>query len=93
MSNSEQVRFPKLKPADPQGSDLLAAERSTATFNPEELSVYMHGREYLASRESILQILQNDPVLGDKSERIYQGRPERFYQAMRHAKRFAELMQ
>ncbi|CAO3661253.1 unnamed protein product [Umbelopsis vinacea] len=92
QGDSERVHFPKLKPAEPQGSSLLAAERQTASFNPEELSVYMHGRQYLAARESILNILQNDAILGDKSQRIYQGRDERFSQAMRNAKRFAELI-
>jgi hypothetical protein len=92
QDDSDRVHFPKLKPAEPQGSSLLAAERQTASFNPEELSVYMHGRQYLAARESILNILQNDAILGDKSQRIYQGRDERFSQAMRNAKRFAQLI-
>ncbi|CAO3696615.1 unnamed protein product [Umbelopsis ramanniana] len=92
MVDNERVRFPKLKPAEPQGTHLLAVERQNASFKPEELSVYMHGQQYLDARESILKILQNDPILGDKSKRYYQGRDQRFDGAMLNAKRFAELI-
>ncbi|CAM0139574.1 unnamed protein product [Umbelopsis sp. WA50703] len=89
----ERARFPKLEPNGPQGHELLAAERQGASFDPQELSLYMHGREYLDARESILKILEKDTVLGDKSQRYYQARPKRFYNSMRHARRFAELIQ
>jgi acyl-CoA oxidase len=92
MVDNEQIRFPKLKPAEPQGTHLLAVERQNASFKPEELSVYMHGQQYLDARESILNVLQNDPILGDKSKRYYQGRDQRFDRAMLNAKRFAELI-
>lgn len=86
------IKFPKhLKPIEPQGASLLEKERQNATFNTEELMEFIFGKDYIAKRDRILDILQNDPVLGDKSHRYYNGRDVRFKKSLAAAKRFVEL--
>ncbi|RUS16031.1 hypothetical protein BC937DRAFT_91678 [Endogone sp. FLAS-F59071] len=84
------AKFPALRPADPQGSDLLAAERARASFSAKDLGVYMYGEEWLDRFNRVLEILENDPAM-DKSKRYYSGRDERFQSALRSAKRMVEL--
>ncbi|KAI9360261.1 hypothetical protein BD770DRAFT_409343 [Pilaira anomala] len=86
------VQFPKhLKPIEPQGPTVLKQERNKATFNSKDLTKFIYGEEYLKSRDSILQILQADPILGDKSHRYYNGRDVRFKKSLASARRLAEL--
>lgn len=86
------VQFPKhLKPIEPQGPIVLKQERNKATFNSKDLTKFIYGEEYLKSRDSILQILQTDPILGDKSHRYYNGRDVRFKKSLASARRLAEL--
>lgn len=86
------ITFPKhLKPIEPQGSLLLQQERQKATFNTKDLTQFIYGQEYLQKRDEILNILQNDPILGDKSHRYYYGREYRFNKSLEAAKRLAEL--
>ncbi|KAI9262038.1 acyl-CoA dehydrogenase/oxidase [Sporodiniella umbellata] len=86
------VKFPKhLKPAEPQGENLLLEERKRASFHSNDLMEYIYGSEYIKKRNNILQILENDSVLGDKSHRYYNGRRMRFKKSLEAARRFAEL--
>ncbi|KAG1057147.1 hypothetical protein G6F43_001010 [Rhizopus delemar] len=86
------VRFPKhLKPIEPQGKRLLQQERQHATFDANDLMYHIYGKEYIERRDRILRILENDPILGDKSHRYYNGRAIRFKKSLAAAKRFAEL--
>ncbi|KAI9321330.1 acyl-CoA dehydrogenase/oxidase [Dichotomocladium elegans] len=86
------TRFPPhLKPIEPQGSYLLEQERKKASFDPSTLKIDLYGEEYLARRDRILQILENDPVLGDKSHRYFTGRDIRFKKALEAAKRLVDL--
>lgn len=86
------VKFPKhLKPIEPQGKRLLQQERQHATFDANDLMHHIYGKEYIERRDRILHILENDPVLGDKSHRYYNGRAIRFKKSLAAAKRFAEL--
>lgn len=86
------TKFPKhLKPSKPHGESLLLQERQRATFNPDDLANFIYGKKYIKKRNDILQILQNDSVLGDKSHRYYNGRHMRFRKSLDAAKRFAEL--
>ena len=87
------VRFPRqLKPIEPQGTQLLDQERQTATFDSKALMVTLYGEEYLKKRDEILNILENDPVLGDKNHRYYTGRDVRFQKSLAAGKRFIELL-
>ncbi|KAG2226002.1 hypothetical protein INT45_002468 [Circinella minor] len=87
------IRFPRhLKPIEPQGTQLLDQERQTATFDSKALMVTLYGEEYLKKRDEILNILENDPVLGDKNHRYYTGRDVRFQKSLAAGKRFIELL-
>ena len=87
------VRFPRqLKPIEPQGTQLLDQERQTATFDSKALMVTLYGEEYLKKRDEILNILENDPVLGDKNHRYYTGRDVRFQKSLAAGKRVIELL-
>lgn len=86
------IQFPKhLKPIEPQGTTLLQQERDGATFNSEDLMKYIYGNDYLKTRERILQLLQADPILCDKSHRYYNGRDFRFQKSLAAAKRLVEI--
>ncbi|CDS03588.1 hypothetical protein LRAMOSA00990 [Lichtheimia ramosa] len=86
------TQFPRhLKPIEPQGSYLLEQERKRASFDPKDITVTLYGQDYLQKRERILKIIQNDPILGDKSHRYYTGRDVRFKKALAAAKRLVEL--
>lgn len=86
------VQFPKhLKPIEPQGTALLQQERNNATFKTNDLTRFIYGNDYLKRRDSILQILQADPILGDKSHRYYNGRDVRFKKSLAAANRLVEL--
>ncbi|RUP43346.1 hypothetical protein BC936DRAFT_137317 [Jimgerdemannia flammicorona] len=90
MTTAPSAKFPNLRPAEPQGSDLLAAERARASFNPYDLSVFMYGEEWIGRFNRILEILENDPAM-DKSKRYYSGRDDRFSHALWSARRMVEL--
>lgn len=86
------TQFPRhLKPIEPQGTYLLEQERKRASFDPKDITVTLYGQDYLQKRERILKIIQNDPILGDKSHRYYTGRDVRFKKALAAAKRLVEL--
>lgn len=87
------VRFPRhLKPIEPQGAQLLAQERAKASFDPHALATALYGEALLKKQDEILAILENDPVLGDKSHRYYVGRDVRFKRSLAAAKRMVELV-
>ncbi|KAI7883592.1 acyl-CoA oxidase [Lichtheimia hyalospora FSU 10163] len=86
------TQFPRhLKPIEPQGSYLLEQERKRASFDPKDVTLTLYGQDYLEKRERILHIIQNDPILGDKSHRYYTGRDVRFKKALAAANRLVEL--
>ncbi|RKP08017.1 acyl-CoA dehydrogenase/oxidase [Thamnocephalis sphaerospora] len=85
------MKFPKhLKPAGPQGTELLARERSGASFDVEQLTRFMYGREHLERQAEILKLLEHDPAF-DKTNRYYSSREERLHHAFGKEKRFVEL--
>lgn len=48
------------KPVGTPGPRLLEIERSKASFSPKELERYLYGEEYIARRDRILPILENE---------------------------------
>ncbi|KAI9019467.1 hypothetical protein CLU79DRAFT_758946 [Phycomyces nitens] len=87
------LQFPRhLKPLEPQGSFLLAQERASSTLDVSNLTTAIYGTDYLCKQARILSILENDPVLGDKSHRYYTGRDVRFTKSLAASKRLAELV-
>jgi hypothetical protein len=80
----------QLKPAGPQGSELLAAERASSNIPVDKLSVLIHGQEVLDRKKKILDVLKNDDVF-DKSQNYFAGRTERMETALARAKRLRNL--
>lgn len=79
-----------LKPAPPQGSDLITAERQKSKISVEKLSNYLFTKEVLARQDKILAILQADKVF-DKSQNYFDGRVDRFKTSLARAKRLRQL--
>ena len=79
-----------LKPAPPQGVDLIQAERDKSKVNVEKLSNFLFTKEVLERQERILKILQAEKVF-DKSQNYFDGRVDRFKTALARAKRLRQL--
>lgn len=79
-----------LKPAGPQGSELLAQERAQSNVNVQKLSELLHTKEALALQEKMLEILQPEKVF-DKSQNHTLGRVERLQRSLAKAKRLQQL--
>ncbi|KAI4745819.1 acyl-CoA oxidase [Aureobasidium sp. EXF-12298] len=79
-----------LKPAGPQGTELLSQERSKSNVNVEALTKFLHTQEGLDRKRSILKILQQEKVF-DKSQNYFAGRIDRFETALARAKRLRQL--
>jgi len=79
-----------LKPAGPQGSELIQEERAKSNLNIDQLATFMFTDEVLQRQQKILEILQADPVF-DKSQNYFRGRDARIEAALARAKRLAQL--
>ena len=79
-----------LKPAPPQGVDLIKAERDKSNISVEKLSNFLFTKEVLDRQEKILAILQAEKVF-DKSQNYFDGRVDRFKTALARAKRMRQL--
>lgn len=79
-----------LKPAEPQGQELLTKERAKSSLQVEKLTEFMFDKEFLETKASILKIVQADKVF-DKTNNYYAGRIERFEAALARAKRLRQL--
>ncbi|KAK4575159.1 hypothetical protein LTR86_001011 [Recurvomyces mirabilis] len=80
-----------LKPAAPQGSELLEQERSKSKINVDTLSAFLHSREGLARKRRVLKILENDKVF-NKEQNYFAGRIDRFETALARAKKLRQLV-
>lgn len=80
----------KLRPSDPQGSDLLRQERSRSNLPVERLSEFLFSKEVLDRQDRILAILTAEKVF-DKSPNYFDGRVERFKTALARQKRLQQL--
>ncbi|EMC96940.1 hypothetical protein BAUCODRAFT_433376 [Baudoinia panamericana UAMH 10762] len=79
-----------LKPSGPQGSELLAHERSKSSVNVDQLSTFLFTSEGLARKRRVLKVLENEKVF-DKSQNYFAGRVDRFETALARAKRLRQL--
>ena len=79
-----------LKPAGPQGSELLQDERKKSNLDVERLSNFVHGKEGRERKQRVLKILQSEPVF-DKSQNYFAGRVDRFETALARAKRLQQV--
>lgn len=79
-----------LKPADPQGSELLSAERAQSNVDVDRLAELLHTKEFLQRQDRLLALLQSEPVF-DKSQNLTLGRTERIQKSLGKAKRLQQL--
>lgn len=80
----------KLTPSGPQGSELLAQERSQSNLAVDRLAAFLFTNEVLERQARILKILQDEKVF-NKSQNYFAGRVERFQTALARAKRLQQL--
>lgn len=79
-----------LKPAGPQGSELLEQERAKSKVNTQALSNFLFTKEGLERKHKILSILQAEQVF-EKSQNYFAGRVDRFETALARAKKLRQL--
>ncbi|CBQ72769.1 probable acyl-CoA oxidase [Sporisorium reilianum SRZ2] len=91
MAPPRYIQLPEgLKPAGVSGSELLAYERSKASFDSKAMAEYIHGKDFLELQERLVNLLSSDPVF-DKTSDAYYGRADKFRRAMLKDKRLAQL--
>ncbi|KAF9895095.1 fatty-acyl coenzyme A oxidase [Aspergillus nanangensis] len=79
-----------LKPAGPQGSELLQQERAQSNINVDKLAEHLHGRETLDTQDRLVKLLSSEKVF-DKAENHTSGRTERIQRALARGKRLQQL--
>ena len=80
----------QLKPAEPQGSDILALERGRSSLQADKMALYLFGEERLRRRRDVENVLKNDLVF-DKKNNYFDGRVDKFKTALARAKRMRQL--
>lgn len=79
-----------LKPADPQGSDLLAHERAQSKVEVDKLAEFIHSKEVLDRKARLSALLESEKIF-DKSQMHSLGRAERITRAFAKGKRLQQL--
>jgi len=79
----------KLASLEPETS-ILHEERAKSDISVEKLANFLFTKETLQRQETILKILQADPVF-DKSKNYFDGRVDKFKTALARAKRLRQL--
>lgn len=90
MPNSPPAWVQALKPAGPQGSELLEQERAQSNVNVDKLAELLHTKEALERRERLLKLLQHEKVF-DKSQNNSLGRVDRIQRSLAKGKRLQQL--
>lgn len=90
MLNPPPAWVQALKPAGPQGSELLQHERAQSNVAVDNLAELLHTREALERKDRILQIVQGERVF-DKSQNNSLGRVERIQRSLAKGKRLHQL--
>lgn len=81
----------KLKPADPQGPDVLAQERASSNVNIDQLAQHLLSRnDFLARQKRILSILEPIPYFCKKNQ-LNMARPDRYHLGLARAKTLRRL--
>jgi acyl-CoA oxidase len=81
----------ELRPADPQGPNILAHERSRSSLDHSKLADHLLGRGGFLSRQSkILSIIQSRPIFSKKNQ-LNLSRPDRYHVALARAKELRRL--
>lgn len=92
MPNPPPAWVQALKPAGPQGSELLAQERAQSNVAVDRLAELLHTKEALERQQRLLGILQPEKVF-DKSQNHSLGRVDRIQRALAKGKRLQQLAQ
>jgi acyl-CoA oxidase len=81
----------ELKPADPQGPDLLSMERSRSDINVEALAHHlMHRGGHLERQKKILPVLEKRPIFSKKNQ-LNLARPDRYQLSLARSKELRRL--
>ncbi|KAJ0115615.1 cyloxidase [Diaporthe amygdali] len=80
----------QLKPASPQGADILVEERSKSNVNVDQLAEFLFTKKTLQQKEAIVKTLSAEPVF-DKSKNYFLSREDRFQAALARGKRIEQL--
>lgn len=80
----------ELKPASPQGTELLQKERDQSNLNIEGLSNFLFTKEVLDRQERVLKDLQAEKIF-DKSQNYFDGRVDRWKTSLARAKRLQQM--
>jgi acyl-CoA oxidase len=81
----------ELKPADPQGPDILANERGRSDINVQQLAQHLlHRGDFLQRQSRILPILEKRPVFSKKNQ-LNLARPHRYHLALARSKELRRL--
>ncbi|KAL1867617.1 hypothetical protein Plec18167_008617 [Paecilomyces lecythidis] len=79
-----------LKPAGPQGSELLQKERAQSNIPVDKLAELIHSKPVLERQQKIVSQFKSDPVF-DKTQNYSLGRVERIQRALAKGKRLQQL--
>ncbi|EME44414.1 hypothetical protein DOTSEDRAFT_44640 [Dothistroma septosporum NZE10] len=79
-----------LKPAGPQGTEILKQERAASNVNVGQLTSFLFGKEALERKRNVLEILQSEPIF-EKSQDYFEGRFDKFERALGRAKKLRQL--
>lgn len=79
-----------LKPAGPQGPELLHQERAQSKVAVDNLADLLHSKEVLERQQRLLALLQPEKVF-DKSQNQSLGRVERLQRSLAKGKRLQQL--
>ncbi|TXT06014.1 hypothetical protein VHUM_03775 [Vanrija humicola] len=79
-----------LKPSDPQGPDLLTAERKGSKVDSNRLAVLLHGQAGLDRSARLTKIIEAEPVF-NKDELLSMGRVDRIQRSLARGKTLKRL--
>ncbi|KAG6363911.1 hypothetical protein INS49_009014 [Diaporthe citri] len=80
----------QLKPASPQGADILVEERAKSNIDVDQLAEFLFTKKTLDQKAAIVKALSSEPVF-DKSKNYFQSREDRFVAALARGKRIEQL--
>lgn len=80
----------QLKPASPQGADILVEERAKSNIDVDQLAEFLFTKKTLDQKAAIVKTLSAEPVF-DKSKNYFQSREDRFVGALARGKRIEQL--
>ena len=81
----------ELRPADPQGPDILRQERAASNVNTQQLAQHLlHRDNYLERQQRILNIIEKRPLF-NKKNLLNLARPHRYHIALARSKELRRL--